>query len=781
MKGLIKKVFLLSLLGLSGCSSCGDDIRLIQACSWKTDKNISCTGYDTFYTELTREQTERANLGVCQAGVLMCRREVQTVEEFCEAGGFPSREACDEAWSNRGRTDTVCVGYSGPKTETCYDGIDNDCDGQADEGFDLDGDGHMDVAREYWDDDEELKPCGLDCDDSNPNVHPDAQEICDGIDNDCDGQVDEVPETLGECEPDVPDDIDLGSLVVNNSISACRWSSGKIKCIDGVEVCQGAEFVGPSPEICDGFDNDCDGEIDHTRGETQIPDEGQACGSNVGICEFGQTRCFSQDLQCVGGTEPIRLLPDSCDGLDTDCDGQTDEDAQPQICTNGCPLTGIQRCQGGEWTPCNAPGPEDEATDPCNSIDDDCDGLVDEGQECQCDPAEIGPNAPDCLPDEMVQAGLTCGVGKKDCICENGDCQYGACYLACDPWAGDNQPVNDVGTWWGACPQEQCDGWDWNCWSDHRDSLVDIPCRCDPNSPVAAIRAASVASGGNCEQGECTTGSQSCEFNNQTASWEMLPLDCNAVGPEEEVCDELDNDCDGESDEDLHQFDKVDMVFAIDITGSMEEEIQDVHDAINAYAADFAQTEHRFSLVLYPAPYGGGAWRDIGSPATQCGSAFGEDVHPPYSRDRLPYWKMTGLVGVQQFLAALNNILNVGLVCGAEPSYDVLEDLATPADIAGIGWRHDAYPYIFLIGDEDGQSWRQTTQASLAPQTATCDGIGGCPCVPPNCDPAYNVFEIHCFVSQAHFTDYDQVCRSVIDINTISAPVLRDIFADVCL
>lgn len=773
MKGLLKSIFLIvvPLLSFGGCQGCEDDkFTLIRGCSWKTEGQFKCVGADTLFEFANPEDI---NVGICQAGTVRCRLHVETVEDYCH----PSDTECEKIWYNDAKYDSVCVGHIKPQIESCLNDLDDDCDGRVNEGFDKDDDGYQDLHIV-----EAGRSCGTDCNDLDPRVHPSAEELCDGIDTDCDGILDNGYEgILSVCEPDIPEDIELGSLVVNNSISACVYKQGDLRCINGEFICDGAEFTGPYDEVCNGFDDDCDGEIDHTIGETSISDEGANCGSNVGICEYGQTRCFSQDLQCVGGTDPITMLPDTCDGLDTDCDGSTDEDAPPKICTNGCPQTGTQLCVRGNWTLCNAPGPGDETLDPCNNVDDDCDGLVDEGQECQCDPAEIGPNAPDCLPDEMAQAGLRCGVGKKDCICENGDCQYGACYLACDAWQAENQPANDVGTWWGACPPEQCDGWDWNCWGDHRDGLVDVPCQCDPNSPVPAIQAASIASNGNCEQGECTAGSQSCEFNNQTRTWEMFPLDCSAVGPTEEVCDELDNDCDLEIDEDLHQFDKVDMVFVIDITGSMEEEIQSVHDAINAYAADFEQTEHRFSLVIFPAPHGGG-WGRLGSPAAQCGNAHGEPALPPYTPDRMPYWRMTGLVGVQAFLTALNNILNIGgLACGAEPSYDVLQDLASPADVAAISWRHDAYPYLFFIGDEGGQSWRGLTEAALSGQTQTCDGIGGCPCVPPNCDPEYNSFEIHCFVAQAHFAEYDEVCRSVIDINAISAPVLRDIFADVCL
>ena len=156
----------------------------------------------------------------------------------------------------------------------------------------------------------------------------------------------------------MPSDIDLNSLLFNNSISSCLYKPGKLKCIDGRVSCEGAEFVGPSPEVCDGFDNDCDGEVDYTRGEPQISDGDLRYG--CWHCEFGETRCFSQDLQCVGGVDPINMLPDS--GLDTDCDGQTDEDAEPRICTNGCPVYRSATVVAG----LHVPQAGDEDADPCN-------------------------------------------------------------------------------------------------------------------------------------------------------------------------------------------------------------------------------------------------------------------------------------------------------------------------------------------------------------------------------------------------------------------------------
>ena len=144
------------------------------------------------------------------------------------------------------------------------DGIDNNCDGDIDEGVqnpfyeDQDGDGFgiPENAIEACDAPEGYVPNDNDCDDSNDAVYPSAQEICDEIDNDCNGEIDENFSGIWYADQDGD-----GFGDPENMIAGCQpdlsWTEDNSDCDDS-----NPEVNPNSAEFCDEIDNNCDGEID---------------------------------------------------------------------------------------------------------------------------------------------------------------------------------------------------------------------------------------------------------------------------------------------------------------------------------------------------------------------------------------------------------------------------------------------------------------------------------------------------------------------------------------
>lgn len=201
-----------------------------------------------------------------------------------------------------------------------------------------------------------------------------VRESCNGEDDDCDGETDEGCDCLPE-ETESCYEGDAGT----EGVGQC--TAGELSCEGGAwSDCAGQ--VVPDTETCNGADDDCDGDVD--EGCDCLPDETQSCYSGpaategVGACESGLQTCNGSGAwgPCVGAIVPEL---EACNGDDDDCDGATDELDDAGSCDTGqdgaCGV-GTQACSGGGLV-CEATiSPQVET---CDGMDNDCDGSTDEG------------------------------------------------------------------------------------------------------------------------------------------------------------------------------------------------------------------------------------------------------------------------------------------------------------------------------------------------------------------------------------------------------------------
>ncbi len=147
--------------------------------------------------------------------------------------------------------------------------------------------------------------------------YPGRAELCNGVDDDCDGSVDEDFASSGSVVFDGgPYAADAGATLDDScGVGACF--GGTIVCADVSSLtCDTLSLA--TADVCDLEDNDCDGDLD----EDFVA--GPCTSTGLGICSTGTSTCDASGLGCVQNLQPQPSEID-CNGVDDDCDGQTDE------------------------------------------------------------------------------------------------------------------------------------------------------------------------------------------------------------------------------------------------------------------------------------------------------------------------------------------------------------------------------------------------------------------------------------------------------------------------
>jgi hypothetical protein len=375
-------------------------------------------------------------------------------------------------------------------------------------------------------------------------------ESCNGIDDDCDGITDEGVQPV-----------------------ACNISCGLLG-LPGQQFCVGGSYgactVNPETEICNGADDNCNGTIDDLWVDASGPVLGAACTAGIGAClRSGAYVCPADEVsEAVCNVSPGAPSAETCDGVDNDCNGSTDE-GLTRPCSNACGA-GFETCILGAYVDCTAPpvGPDTQ----CDDIDNDCDGVTDplfpqrgaacdgtDSDQCKngtwtCKANETGVQCTNEFPSNIKEicdaaaadedcdglsneeGAIGCkvyyldadhdgyGTGAPRCLCApdgdwntlyNGDCN-------------DSQPASFPGN------PEKCDGIDNDCNGMTDDDTT------KPGNPPITQRCYTGPAG--------TVGVGICRYGTQTCGGGVWGACIGDVVPRVEVCNGLDDNCNARGD-----------------------------------------------------------------------------------------------------------------------------------------------------------------------------------------------------------------------------------------
>ena len=509
--------------------------------------------------------------------------------------------------------DGICLSTGQERSPEACDGLDNDCDGIVDEDFDLRADvnncGSCNTVCDFpnaktvcSDSECKISECdigyyNLDSDRTNgcevPCPQTPVDEVCDAIDNDCDGAVDEIYDlrvditNCGECGAQCT--YLNGDAICDEGLcrlARCQPGFGDLDG-DPTNGCESdcvPEVAGP--ETCDGEDNDCDGLTDEGF---DLESDGENCGTCGQVCTFVNATGACREgacvlLQCDPGFLDGDFLSsngcesecqtsnegiDICDDLDNDCNGITDDGidklVDPQNC-GGCGrlsesfvcrlpnaeptclegqcaiarcLQGFADADGDERNGCERPCEiSNEGIEQCDGEDNDCDGVADEGYDLGSNPSHCG------------ECNFACDTANATPACRNGRCIVGSCPESFID--ADQNPLN--GCEYECTPTaeriELCDGSSRDEDCDRRidegfDILFDLNHCGGCEKLCAPANASAVCTNGNCDIGQCNEGWYDADGRMSTG----CELECVPAADGVEICNQADDDCDAQVDE----------------------------------------------------------------------------------------------------------------------------------------------------------------------------------------------------------------------------------------